>query len=306
MVSDGGDTDGSGVLLGYAAVVAAATLWAVAAVVARRLFDAGVSPVELTESRALLATAGFALVPAARRRPPGGAGAGRRVVALGVALAMVNVSYYVAISRIPVAVALVIQYTAPALIVAWSAALARRAPPAYVVAALVGAMAGVALVVDLPSGALGRMDGFGVVMAIASAGLFASYTVLAERTGAVYGSSGAMLRGFAVASVVWLAYQAPRGVPSALLERGNLPEVLYVGLAGTLAPFFLFAWGIGRVRAERASIAATLEPVVAAVVAWAWLGQGLSALQVVGGLLVIAAVISLQARSRRPLVAPEM
>lgn len=299
-------TEQSGALLGYAAVATAAALWAVAAVVARRLFDAGVDPIELTESRALLAAGGFALVPGAWRRPAGGDWGWGHIVALGVALALVNASYYVAISRIPVAVALVIQYTAPALIVGWSSARSRRAPSREVVVALVAALVGVVLVVDLAPGAIGRIDGVGVAIGVASAVFFASYTVLAERTGAVYGSTGAMLRGFVVASLLWVAYQAPRGVPDMLFERANLPEVLYVGVAGTLVPFFLFAWGVARVRAERAAIAATLEPVIAAGVAWAWLGQHLSPLQVAGGALVVAAVVSLQARRRQPLVAPEI
>lgn len=280
-------------------MAAAAALWAVAAVVARRLFDAGVSPVELTESRAVLAVAGFALLRASWRRPE--APRRRLVVALGGALALVNATYYVAVSRIPVAAALVIQYTAPALIVAWAGLATRRLPPRDVAGALVAALVGVVLVMDLPGSVRGGVDRVGLAMAIASAFFFASYTVLAERAGTAYGPSAAMFRGFAVAAVLWVAYQAPRGVPAELLERSNLPEVLYVGLAGTLLPFLLFTWGLQHVRAERGSIAATLEPVIAAVVAWVWLGQTLSGIQVAGGLLVVAAIASLQLRdARRP------
>ncbi len=289
--------------MGYGAVAAAAGLWAVAAVVARRLFDDGVGAVELTESRAMLAAVGFALFPASWHRP---AAAGRRlVVALGVALALVNSTYYIAVSRIPVAVALVIQYTAPALIVGWTSLRSRRPPSREVASALVAALIGVVLVVDLPGSIAGRVDGIGVALAVASAFFFASYTVLAERTGAVYGSSGAMFRGFLVAALLWTIYQAPRGVPSELFEPANVPEVLYVGLAGTLLPFLLFAWGLGRVPAERASIVATLEPVIAALVAWAWLGQDLAPVQIGGGLLVVVAAVSLQLRRRRPILAPE-
>lgn len=285
--------------LGYLAVAAAAALWAVAAVVARRLFDAGVSPVELTESRAVLALAGFSLLRTSWRRPelrPRWV-----IVALGVALALVNATYYVAVSRIPVAAALVIQYTAPALIVGWTSLTARRLPPREVTGALAAALVGVVLVVDLPGSVSGGVDRLGVLVAISSAVFFASYTVLAERAGGSYGPAGAMFRGFAVAALLWLAYQAPRGIPSELLERSNLPEVLYVGVAGTLLPFLLFTWGLQRVRAERASIAATLEPVIAAVVAWIWLDQTLTGVQVAGGMLVVGAVVSLQLRrGRRP------
>lgn len=290
-------------MAGYAAVAAAAALWAVSAVVARRLFDRGISPVELTESRAVLAAAGFALLPVSWRRPP--SPRRRPVVALGLALALVNVTYFLAVSRIPVAVALVIQYIGPALIVAWTSLWARRAPSPEVAAALVAALAGVALVVDLPHGLSGRLDGVGVALALGSAVFFAAYTLLAERTGAIYGSAGAMFRGFAVAAAGWVAFQLVRGVPSRLLEAANVPAVLYVGIAGTLLPFLLYAWGVRRVRAERAAIAATLEPVVAAVVAWGWLGQRLGAAQVAGGLLVVAAVVSLQLRRASPIVALE-
>lgn len=287
-----------------AAVVAAATLWAVSAAVARDLFDAGVSPVELTEARAFIATVGFALIPHAWRRPA--RSRWREVVGLGLAIALVNLTYYVAVSRIPVAVALVLEFTAPVLVVAWTSAVRRKAPSAEVLAALVAATVGVVLVVELLSGDLGRMDGLGVAMGLASSVFFALYAVLAERTGAAYGAMGAMLRAFAVATLVWVAYQAPRGVPATLLAGSNLPRVLYVGVLGTLVPFFLFVWGVQHVRAERAAIAATLEPAVAAVVAWIWLGQNLSAMQISGGVLVIGAVASLQVRRRRPVVAPEV
>jgi drug/metabolite transporter (DMT)-like permease len=50
---------------------------------------------------------------------------------------------------------------------------------------------------------------------------------------------------------------------------------------------------------------ATLEPVIAALVAWAWLGQDLAPVQIGGGLLVVAAAVSLQLRRRRPILAPE-
>ena len=138
------------------------------------------------------------------------------------------------------------------------------------------------------------MDGLGVALAAASAFFFALYTVLAERVSAIYGPTGAMFRGFVVAALFWSAYQAPHGFPHGLVQHGRLPRVLYVGVAGTLLPFLLYAVGVRRVGAERGSIVATLEPVVAAVVAWGWLNQSLTPLQIFGGLLVIGAVVALQ------------
>jgi DME family drug/metabolite transporter len=289
--------DRSQAALGFGAIALAALLWAVAAVVASDLFDAGVEPLELVQARALITAAGLACVVATRRgvAKPRRTGLGLFVV-LGLSIALVNATYYIAIDRLPVAIAVVVQYTAPVLVVAYTATRARRRPSKDVSLALAGAVAGVLLVSELPAGDVGGLDGFGLVAALGSAFLFASYTLLSERAASVHGTVEAMFRAFVVASVFWILFQIPRGWPEDLVSGSNLPEVLYVGLAGTLAPFLLFVWGTQRVRAEPAAIAATIEPVLAAVIAWTWLDQTLSAMQVGGGVLVVGAVLSLHAR----------
>jgi DME family drug/metabolite transporter len=289
--------DRSQAALGFGAIAVAALLWAVAAVVASDLFDAGVEPLELVQARALITAAGLACVVATRRgaAKPRRTGLGLFVV-LGLSIALVNATYYVAIDHLPVAVAVVVQYTAPVLVVAYAATMSRRRPSKEVLLALAGAVAGVLLVSQLPAADVGGLDGFGLIVALGSAFFFASYTLLSERAAAEHGTVEAMFRAFVVASVFWILYQFPRGWPEDLVDSSNLPDVLYVGLAGTLAPFLLFVWGTQRVRAERAAIAATIEPVLAAVIAWTWLGQTLSLMQVAGGVLVVGAVLSLHAR----------
>lgn len=284
--------------LGFLAVAAAAVLWALAATVAGSLFEDGVSPFELAQARAYLAFAGFA---ALRRWRPDRPREGRprvptaKVIALGASIALVNAAYYIAIEHLAVAVAIVIQYTAPALVVAWVAARLRTRPPPDVLVAVTLAIAGVALAAGL-GGGVGTSSGIGLLAAGASAVLFASYTLLSQDAAAVLGPTGAMYRAFAVAAAIWIVFQVPQGFPTSLVDPDNLLRVLYVGLAGTLAPFLLYVWGVGRVRAERAVIAATLEPPAAALVAWLWLGQALGAMQLVGGTLVLTAVLLLQAR----------
>lgn len=287
---------------GYLAIAAAAVLWAVAAVAASSLFDRGVEPVELAASRSVLAMLGLSLLPAAWRR-------GRQttplvVIGLGLSIALVNAVYYQALARIDVAVALVLQYTAPALVVLWMARSERRAPAREVMLALGGAFLGVVLVSEIVSG-VQRIDGIGIAFGLAAAFFFSSYTLLSERAGAAYGVIGALFRGFIAASAFWVVYFVPRGFPSELVEPENIGWVLFVGAAGTFAPFLLYLWGVQRVRSERASIAATLEPIAAAVIAWLLLDQGLGILQIIGGVLILVAVISLQRSRREPLLAPE-
>ena len=290
---------------GLLAIAAAATLWAVAAAVARDLFDDGVGALELVQARSILSAVGLALIPAAWRARPGARRNPWSAVALGLSIALVNAAYYLAIERLDVAVALVLQYTGPALVVVWIAVTTSRLPSRPIVLALVGATAGVVLVSEVLSSGVGALDAIGIAFGLASAVQFATYTLLSEKAGDAYGILGALLRGFAAAGLMWIVYQAPRGWPSSLTTPEHLPAVIFIGLGGTLAPFLLYLWGVQRVRAERAVIAATFEPVVAGVIAWIWLGQVLSPMQVAGGTLIVAAVGFLQVGATRDMKTPE-
>jgi drug/metabolite transporter, DME family len=294
--------------LGLVAIAAAAALWAIAATVARDLFDAGVEPLDLAAARAVIAAGGFTLLDFVQSGHEGGRRGRQRpleLLVLGLSIALVNGTYYLAIDRLAVAVAVVLQYTAPVLVVGWATLSRRRAPAGEILAALIAALAGVVLVVELPGGDLGGLDGLGILFGLSSAVLFATYSLLSERAGAAYGPLGAMRRAFLLASVFWLVYLLPSGWPRELFEAGNLIGVAFVGIAGTLAPFLLYVWGIHHVRAERATIAATLEPVLAALFAWMLLDQALGGMQIIGGILVVMAVILLQARRRQPVRPPE-
>ena len=79
-----------------------------------------------------------------------------------------------------------------------------------------------------------------------------------------------------------------------LLAPENVLPVIYVGIAGNLLPYLLFFWCIQRVQAERAAIAATLEPAIAGVIAWLWFGQTLNLTQMIGGVLIVAAITWMQ------------
>jgi drug/metabolite transporter, DME family len=280
--------------LGFTAIALAAAGWALAAIVARRLFDSGVSPLDLSAARSVIA--GLGLAPALLRSHGTDRLPVPHVICLGLSIALVNAAYYLAIERLTVAVAIVLQYTAPALVVGWTALIWRRPPSREILVALVAAVVGVVLVVELVGGDVGGLSAAGVGFGLASAVLFGAYSLLAEAASRVYGALGAMARAFAVASTFWVLVQFLRGPPEELLIWRNVPEILFVGIVGTLLPFLLYVWGIGRVRAERATIAATLEPVFAAAAAWVWLGQTLTLTQLLGGMLVLGAVLLLQRR----------
>lgn len=278
---------------GVLAIALAAVLWSLGAIAAGALFQRGMDPFQLAGGRVLLAAVGFAALTLPWRRPPGDRPLGP-LIGLGVAIALVAVLFFLAISRLSVAVGTVLHYTAPILVLAWGALVTRRRPSPVLAAAAGLSLAGVILVSELFAGQLGAIDWRGVLFGLGSAACFASYTLLAERPIAVYGPVQALARAFAIAAALWVPYQLWRGWPSQLFEPGHLPLVLVVGIVGTWLPFLCFLWGIQRVQAQRAAVAATLEPAVSAVVSWIALDQALSATQLAGGALIVGAVLLAQ------------
>jgi drug/metabolite transporter (DMT)-like permease len=174
-------------MVGFVAIAIAAVLWAIAATVASRLFQTGVSPLELAMARAIIAAIGLGIVHQLwQPRPKLG---DWQIFALGISLALVTLAYYIAIERLAVAIAVVIQYTAPALIVVWAMLKNQKAPALSVTVALIAAIAGVTLISELPTGNF-ELDSLGLLIACLSALFFASYTLLSESVVATYSAVG--------------------------------------------------------------------------------------------------------------------
>ena len=290
-----------------ARVVLAGACWAFAAVLAKYAFEHGVAPVRLAEARVAVAAAALAPVLAWRRpellRPP--AGTWPALAGFGASVAAVNLTYYVAIDHLPVGVAIALQYTGPAMLMAATALVAaggRRTGEevgrlAWVAAGLT--LAGAVLVSRALEG-LGELDLPGLAAGLASAVLFATYLVTAERAGR-RGAEPAttLLWGFLIAVAIWaLAVPWWSWPGSALADPKVAAAVLGVGLVGTLVPFALAVGAVRVISAATAGIAATSEPVFAVAFAWVLLGQRLNPAQLAGAALVVAGVVLAQLASR--------
>lgn len=267
----------------------AAFLWGVSGAVAADAF-AEVSPARVAQSRALLATA--VLVPYAWLRgqfdPQGRLGL---LVVLGLNLAAVNVTFYWALERLGVGPGATIQFLGPILVLAWMALVQRRpVNPAAWGAALL-AVVGVALVTEAWS--LEGGDWVGVVAGLASAALFASYLLLGEHLGRTLPAATVMAWGFIFASLFWLIVQPLWTFPTNLSSTVWL-ELIWVGIAGTAIPFIAEVGALQRVAAGIVGVIATTEPVIGAAAAWVLLEQHLSSIQILGAVMVVMAVASVQ------------
>ncbi len=298
--------------LGLLAVSAAAVLWAFGGTYARKLIDRGASPLEITEARAWIAFLVLGVFILVRNRARGARAARERapawiVVLFGLSIAAANYFYYSSVASLPVAVAIVIQYTAPGLVVLWMAFAARHRPTRRIVAALLAALVGVALLSELPAALSGgdtTLAAKGVAAAVASAFAFASYILTGEHVERAAGPEGALVRGFGVAGVMWIIVQAIRGRPDTLLDGSLLPGVILLGIVATVIPFSLFLWGLARIGPSRAGIVSTLEPLSAAVLAYLWLNQSLGGWQIAGAALVVIGIAVVQSERTDAVPAP--
>lgn len=279
------------------AFVLAGACWAVAAIIAKLAFDRGVSPVRMAEARVAVALAFLVAILALRRpdllRPP--RRAWPALVAFGVSIAAVNGSYYVAIDRLPVGVAISLQYTAPAMLLAAASMAGPDKPRPLTWVAAAATLLGAVLVSQALTGLEG-VSGPGLLAGVASAAFFALYLSTAQWAGRRGAAPATVLTwGFVFAVLAW-SLVAPWWTWPA--DRLAVPHVaaavLGVGLVGTLLPFFLAVWAVRVLTPATAGIAATVEPPFAAAFAWVFLGEGLAPLQILGAGLVVAGVVLAQ------------
>jgi drug/metabolite transporter (DMT)-like permease len=294
--------------IGYAMIVSAAVLFAVNGTVSKVVLQSGISSVELTQARATGGFLGFALLLAATRRRS--LRLTRRelpyLVVFGIAgVALVQWLYFVSIGRLPIGIALLIEYIAPILIALWAWAVFKETIRRRIWVALVLAVGGLAIVVEVWSGV--TLDGLGVAASLAAAVAYAVYVLMAERAVRWRDPASLTAYGFLFAGIFWAVVQPWWRFPAGRLddsvsllghlERFELPVwllLLYVIVAGTMVTFLLVAAALRHISATRVGIVAMLEPVGASAVAYAWLGESFGTAQLVGGGIVLTAILLAQ------------
>jgi drug/metabolite transporter (DMT)-like permease len=294
--------------IGYAMALGAGTLFAINGTVSKVILESGMSSLRLTQVRSTGALIGLAVIILATR--PQDLRTNRRelvfLAAFGVfGVALVQLFYFLAIHRLEIGVSLLIQYLGPLLVALFAFFALKEHVRARLWIALALALGGLTLVVDLWHGV--SLDGLGVLFSLCSAVTFAAYMLLAERAVGRRDPISLLSFGFLFATIFWAIAQPwwsfPFDVPGRSVSLlGRLSEVhlpiwllmTWMILLGTIVPFFLIVGSMRHITATRAGIVAMIEPVVASVVAYAWLGETLSGQTLIGGAVVLCAIVLAQ------------
>jgi drug/metabolite transporter (DMT)-like permease len=289
-------------------VAVAATLFAVNGTVSKVVLGSGLSSLELTQIRSTGAAVGFFafLLVFARATFR----VGRRELAFLVVFGITGIGlvqwlYFVAIDHLPVGIALLIQFLGPLFVALFARFVYHEHIRRRIWIALVLCTTGLSVVVEVWSGL--AFSTVGITAALGAAFALAAYILMAERERRHRDPVSLSFYGFFFAALFWAAVNPIWQFPWEVLDdtvslQGNLSEhsapvwllVGFVIVVGTMITFTLLTGALRHVPATRASIVATLEPVIATVVAWAWLGETFGTAQLIGGAVVLAGIMLAQ------------
>lgn len=294
---------------GYLYVVLAAVLWAVSGSTGKFLFLSGVTPQQVVQLRVTLGVP--CLLAWFLVRDPNLLRIGVKDIfyfmILGVVgLAMVQFGYFYAISKIHVAVAIILEYLAPTFIAIYYVVVARERLTRTTVVAVGGSAVGCYLAVGAYHFELLALNWQGIAAAIGAGMAFALYAVQGEYGMRRYGPWTVFFYALLFAAVFWNIALPPFESLRHHYTIGQWICILYIVIGGTVVSFGLYTAGINLIRSTRASITATLEPITAGLISFAFLGETLQPLQVFGGVLVIGAVVMLQLNREHDENTPEL
>ncbi|GHO42544.1 EamA family transporter [Ktedonospora formicarum] len=283
--------------LGFSMVAAASLLFGFNGNLSRVLFDQrGVTPITLVEFRMLIGGLCLLVVMLIgwRQGLKWYARSWGWIIAFGLTLAMVTYTYFMAISLLPIAVALIIQFSAAAWMALGEAIWKRKLPSLPVIIALICTLCGLLLLTGVWNLSLNGLNLVGLLFGVLALLFFIAYLLLGKRIGRDVPSLPATAYGAIVAGIFWLFVQPPWSIPASTWDWQTLLLITVVGVAGMAIPFALELGALRHVDATRVGIVTTLELVAGSIIAYFWLGQQLDIAQIIGCVLVLAALIVLQ------------
>jgi len=290
--------------LGYVMAITGALAFSVNGSVSKVALESGVDSLSLVLLRcagAMIAFFTLVLLIAPRRLKVARSEWPLLVVYGVVGVALVQWLYFVAIARLPVGVALLLEFTAPVMVALWVRFVQHQDLGRSLWLALTLCLTGLALVAQVWEGF--TLDLVGVVAGLGAALSLATYFLAGKRAVTNRDTLSLAFWAFVIATTFWTVVHPWWTVPwKALTNSVALPGGLdsltvpvwglvgWIILLGTVVPFLLVIGALRHLPVTTAGVVGMVEPVFAGVVAWIWLGESLTNTQVVGALVVLLGI----------------
>lgn len=290
-------------LRGYTMILTAAILWGISGTLAKVLLNHAVDTLLIVQTRvtfsflallAILALLQPALLKVRSRDL-------LALTALGIiGVAGANFSYYYTIKESTVATAILLQYTAPLLVMSYAVISRDERITLHKIAAAVFSLTGCYFAVGGYGGALGRLTPLSLLTGIASSVSFAFLSITTRHLLARYSMWTVTVYSLGAASMFWLIVLPPTPHRLDSINGGLWGILAGFAFISILIPHSLFFGGLRHVVASRAVIISTFEPIVAIVSASMIVGEILGPLQIGGAILVITSIVFLELRRESP------
>lgn len=278
-----------------ASILAAAALWGIIGGWNRRLMAGGLSPYSIVVVRNCGGLVLLLAVMALRDRSVFHVERQHLKYFFGtgvVSVVLFTVCYFSCQEICSLAVASILLYTAPAIVVVLSAILWREPVTKKKLLALGLTLVGCALVCGVFSGAL-TVTGGGIALGLGAGFFYALYSIFGRYALAHYGPMTVTVWTFVFAGVASLVLVRPAEL-AALAQPSMALTAVGLVVCSTVLPYILYTRGLARVEAGKASILASLEPVVASVAGVVLFGEPMSPLTAAGIVCVLAGVYILR------------
>lgn len=214
----------------------------------------------------------------------------------------VQALYFVAISRLHVSIALIMEFTAPIWIVIWLRYVKKKYVPPLMWIAIFMAFSGLVLIAQVWRGR--TLDPIGVIAALADGIVLATFFLLGEKLAAKHEVESLMVYGFGFATLAMALILPLWSFPTEIFTQsmdlqGRFTEISLPGwvliswiiVMGTIIPYLLVVSGLKLLSASTSSVMGMSEPILAGVFAWIWLFEKWGAIQLLGGAIVIVGII---------------
>ncbi len=290
---------GGPALRGTGYVLGAAFFWGISATAAQYLQRHGVSTILIVQTRVtfscILLMGGFLLFrrDLLRIRP----GEIVRLALVGIiGIAGANFTYYATMRQSTVATGILLQYLAPLAVVGYTVATGEESLTVRKILAAVLSLGGCFLAVGGGAGEGIFLTPGALVSGLLSMFCFAFLTIASRHLLARLPGWTVIVYALCFASAFWLVVNPPGALLSEPHDGATWGMLFLLALSSVLFPYFFYFSGLERISASRAIITSTAEPVVAIVSAALLLGEGLNAVRILGGAVVLAGIAVLQSR----------
>ncbi|MFA5832868.1 MAG: EamA family transporter [Bacteroidota bacterium] len=297
-------------LKGYIAISLAAILWGVAASVAKSFFNKAYEPLILVQMRVTLSFAVLFLFFLSTNRSllkfklkdiP-------HFLIVGIlGVAGSNYFYYAAIKESNVSTSILVQYTAPIMVMMYTILFQKEKLTVPKISALVFSIVGIVLAIGAYNPEIIQGTQKGIVFALLAAVSFSIFNISGKSLTEKYSIWTGLIYLLGAATLFWSCINTPIDILDAHYTVEDWKVFGLIALISILIPYSLYYYGLKHIQSSKAIIISTLEPVVAIVSEWLFLSGRMGIIQIIGAFCVITAIVILQQDSKKgePIIVSE-